>query len=857
MSLKRSQGSGLGGAGDSGGALGSFYSHEIENSLRLTRGASSKLTWTPSSATDSNKIFTVSFWFKRGKLGDSIGHIFNSKNTGSGTGQGFTGIGFADSDELMYFTENGGNNGETNGRFFRDTSTWYHFCWQYDTNQSTEGDRIKFYINGVHFATNSTNWTNTGNTLYPAEDSVMTSVNASGELQQWGEDASAVRSQADGYLAEVYMLDGISTDCDSFGEFKDGVWIPKEYSGSYGTNGYRLEFKQTGTSQNSSGIGADTSGNDNHFAVSNLAASDVVPDTPTKNFATINPLMTNGQVHSGAVYQEGNLKVLGGGFSTSTIGGGFSTIAIPKDKKIYMEFCETDITGDYYSVGIMIQNHVMNSTQTGGNGSVMYSNRSVFINGVETDYGSSAGVGGLGVAKLAAGDVLGVAVDGATGKVWFHRNGTYFKSPSTDNSGTTGNPSAGTNEIATVTNTTAINPTGNLFFAINNHQDSDNAFVNFGQESTFAGEKTAGSETDANGEGKFLYAVPTDYVCLHSGNMSDPAITQADEHFNAVTYTGNGSTQSITGVGHQPDLVWIKNITSSHPNVLTDSVRGVTKEIQSESSTATESTNADGLTAFGADGFSLGDDDYYNYSSNSFVSFNWKAGTTASGTESGSNPAYSSSSNSTAGFSIVAYTGTGSTGTVSHGCGAVPSTILIKNRDVGDNWAVYHAGAASDPETDYLILNTSAAAADSANWWNDTAPTSSVFTVATDHSVNADGEKYIAYVFTPIEGYSAFGAYEGNGDADGTFIYTGFSPRLVITKSVDSTSNWNVHDIARHPINPNDAFTYADTVNIGAGAGTDFLSNGFKHRQSGDSNVSETYVYLAFAEAPFKYANAR
>ena len=830
MTIIKSNHAGLGGAGAPGGALASFYSHTIDQSLRFNDNDSAVLTFTPSSAGD-RETWTWSAWVKRSNLGGNA-TLFCSA---------------AGDYNLKFHTDNKikfeGAHGEINtAAVFRDVSTWYHIVTIHDTTEGTASNRFKIYVNGVLQTTSGT---------YPSGDGVINSTTSHG----LGGQTSA--NFFDGYMAEVHFIDGTAVAPTSFGETKDGVWIPKAYSGSHGSQGWYLPF------DDSSAIGDDESANTNDWTANNLAASDVVPDSPTKNFATMNPLMIgDARVNSSAAYSEGNLKVAGGGFTSSSVGGGYSTIAIPKDKKIYMEVCETDTTGDLWSAGILIDNHAMNSTTIGGNGSIAYYNRSVYVNGSETDYGASAGIGGLGVAKLVAGDVLGIAVDGATGKVWFHRNGTYFKSPSTNDSGTTGNPSAGTNEIGTIVNTSAINPSGEIFFYIGNHGSSDNCVVNFGQDSTFAGSKTAGSETDANGEGLFQYAVPTDYVCLHSGNMSDPAIgpgqsSQADDHFNVIAYTGNGSTQSITGVGFEPDLVWIKNITSSYPNVLTDSVRGVTKEIQSESSTATESTNADGLTAFDADGFSLGDDDYYNYNSNSFISFSWKAATTASGTESGSNPAYSSSSNSTAGVSIVAYTGTGSTGTVSHGAGVVPKMILIKNRDVGDNWAVYHAGTASDPETDYLILNTNAAAADSANWWNDTAPTSSVFTVATDHSVNADGEKYIAYVFAPIEGYSAFGAYEGNGSADGAFVYTGFSPKWLLTKSVDSTSNWHIHDVVRHSENPNDAFSYADTVNIGAGAGTDFLSNGFKHRQSSDSNVAETYVYAAFAEAPFKYANAR
>jgi len=877
MTIIKGNHAGLGGAGAPGGPLSGFYSHTIDQSLRIDGSAYLSKTW--GSAADSNQIFTFSAWIKKVTQGDGSSStdfsIISSVNAGSGTGQGYTVLGFYRDDELFYYTENGGYNGRTKLKL-RDYSSWYHFVWQYDTTQSTENDRLKFYINGEHIVTNTTNWTNAGHNLYPGLNSVMSSMNQNGRLNEIGNDASGTQTSSSFYIAEVIMLDGVTQAASAFGETKDGVWIPKAYSGSFGANGYHLDFAD------SSAIGNDVSGNNNDWTANSLAASDVVPDSPTgKNFATMNPLMIgDARVNSSAVYSEGNLKVAGGGFTTSSVGGGYSTIAIPKDKKIYIEVCETDTTGDLWSAGILIDNHAMNSTTIGGNGSIAYYNRSVYVNGSETDYGSSAGIGGLGVAKLVAGDVLGIAVDGATGKVWFHRNGTYFKSPSTNNSGTTGNPSAGTNEIGTIVNTNAINPSGEIFFFIGNHGSSDNCVVNFGQESTFAGSKSAGSETDSNGDGLFQYAVPTDYVCLHSGNMSDITIgpdqsTQSDDYFNTVLYTGNGSTQSITGVGFQPDWTWIKNRSTADAHALTDSVRGVTKELQANS-TAVESTNADGLTAFGADGFSLGDDDIYNTNTESYVSWNWKGGGNSNtfnidGTGHGSASDASldggnitptgASINTTSGISIISYTGNGSVSqTIKHGLSSAPEFIIIKDRDSNSSngqWQISHTGVGDD--YGYFTSDAFAGVAQMVPTGGDATTN----TIGIDGTVltNESGDDFIMYSFHSVDGFQAIGTYKGNSSADGSFVYTGFTPAFVVAKSTQSGANWMMYDNKRLGVNPVKHGSYIDYLaGEASDSDVDFLSNGFKWRRS-SPNFNQTgyndYLFWAIAEAPFKFANAK
>jgi hypothetical protein len=619
---------------------------------------------------------------------------------------------------------------------------------------------------------------------------------------------------------------------------------------------------------------------ENIFFNANLAASDVVPDSPTgKNFAVMNPLMIgDGRVHSSASYSEGNLNVAGGGFTTSTIGGGYSTIAIPKDKKIYIEVCETAMDGTYWAAGILIDNHVQASNQVAGDGSIAAYNRSAMINGVEINYGASAGLGGLGVAKMSAGDVLGVAVDGATGKVWFHLNGTYFKSPTTNNSGTTGNPSAGTNEIGTVNNTASNNPSGEIFFFINNHQSSDNCRVNFGQDSTFAGSKSAGSETDANGEGLFQYAVPTDYVCLHSGNMSDITIgpaqsSQADDNFNTVLWSGDGSSsRGITGVGFQPDWVWIKTRNQTNEHSLFDSVRGAAKDLEANDTDAEQANNVNGyINSFDSDGFTVVDGSsggaLVNYSSggttNTYVSWNWKAGGSASSNSNGSITS-NVSANTDAGFSIGTYTGNATAGaTIGHGLGAIPEVVIAKRRDNARDWSVYHHNLTSTPTNAYILLNSTAGTGLGATAWNNGTFTDDVFTIGSHELVNHSGDSYVFYAFKGIEGFSKFGSYIGNNSTNGPFSFTGFRPAWLMLKRTDSAASWLIYDNKRDTFNQMQYPLFADLANAEYTSNllhVDFLSNGFKIRNAtyGETNASGgTYIYLAFAEAPFKFANAR
>ena len=331
-------------------------------------------------------------------------------------------------------------------------------------------------------------------------------------------------------------------------------------------------------------------------------------------------------------------------------------------------------------------------------------------------------------------------------------------------------------------------------------------------------------------------------------------------YFQTKLYTGDGnSTQAITLDGDenmQPDWIWIKNRTDGHYHNLNDSVRGVgaTKVLRSNTNGAEGGTSGH-VSVIGSDGFTVAagtsDSEEVNTSSDNYVAWNWKAGGSASSNTDGSITS-SVSANTTAGFSIVSYTGTGANATVGHGLGAVPQMIIVKNRDGGtDNWAVYHEELGAN---NWLKLNTNDASATDTVMWNNTTPTSSVFSVGTYTNSNGNTNGMLAYCFSDIKGYSKFGSYTGNGNADGTFVYLGFKPAFIIFKRTNTTNDWFMVDNKINPFNVTDKMLRPNLSNAEQSFNNiDFLSNGFKPRGASDGfNASgSTYIYMCFASSPF------
>jgi hypothetical protein len=366
------------------------------------------------------------------------------------------------------------------------------------------------------------------------------------------------------------------------------------------------------------------------------------------------------------------------------------------------------------------------------------------------------------------------------------------------------------------------------------------------------------------GQRPFTYTPPTGFVALNTYNLPASTITNGAAYMAATTYNGNGGTaQTITNTNgttsFQPDFVWIKSRNSaSFSHRLYDSVRGAGIELYSNATNA-ESTVAQSLTAFASNGFTLGTDLNNNQSSITYIGWQWKAGTTSASNTNGSITS-TVSAGATQGFSVATYTGNGSAGaTFGHGLGVAPSFVIIKERGNVNGWLCYHI---STGNTGYLELDATLSFQTLSTVWNNTTPSSSVVTLGTVSNVNRNGGTFVAYCFSAVAGYSAFGSYTGNGSADGPFIYTGFRPRWIMIKRTDSAEVWGMWDTSRDPYNTMPDYLNANNSNQELAPGNvqiDSLSNGFKVRNTwvGYNASGGSYVYMTFAENPFRNALAR
>ena len=816
-----------------------FYNGIATQSLRFDDGSSAYLSRTFSSDVDNDKKMTISVWVKRGIISNATQVILSNY-----TGVRFLGELSFRSDDKIVFRPGGNGDGASNSYSvqttaqFRDVSSWYHLVLAYDSTQSTDTDRVELYVNG----TEQTLEPLTGSHSFPPENYAH-EFSYNGANNAVGYYSGFNSNYLDAHICDLNFIDGLTLDQDSFGETKNGVWIAKEYTGSYGTNGYRLEFKQTGTSQNSSGIGADTSGNTHHWAVTNLVASDSnLPDSPENNFATLNPLI---KPHDALTFSEGNLKISRGSGSLVYSFAG-STFAV-KTGKWYAEWRPTGSqTAANHMVGIST---VDNPDQSSGdpyleNGQINY-----LANGTgHIDAGGNVSAGTFSSSSsYGDGDVVGIALDldSGTKNVKFYKNGTQVNS----------------------TNLSSHFDDKHIYF-YNVFYNTNAGMWNFGQDSTFAGNETAATNADGNGIGEFHESVPSGYLALCSSNLTEPIIgpnsaTQSDDHFNSVLYTGNASTRSITGVGFQPDWVWFKPRSDTDNHVLIDSSRGGTKYLMSNRPDA-EITQDPGITAFGTDGFSIGNWTNVNQNTETYVAWNWlmNGGTTSSNDDGSITSTVQA--NTTAQQSIVLYSGSSSSITVGHGLDSAPEWVLIKSRTHSERWTIFQN---SDSQA-YHYLNeqfarqTGNADERFGNSSSVVVPTSTVVTLGANNSdVSKNGENYVMYCFSEVEGYSKFGIHEGNNDSDGTFVYAGFRPAWLMVKNIDTAGeDWHIFDNKRAPSNVMKARLIANentqentNDNI-----IDFVSNGFKWRDNNAGyNSGATFIYFAFAEVPFKYANAR
>ena len=561
----------------------------------------------------------------------------------------------------------------------------------------------------------------------------------------------------------------------------------------------------------------DQSGNGNNFDPTGLQNSDVLPDSPTNNFVTLNPtyaFQSSGTNYFAPTLSEGNLKA---DYSSGS-GEVFAASSLFIDSGKW--YAEVKSFAGFGWVGI---SHFTNSASSSGY-AVLNENGTKNYNGTSVS----------AVDTVSDGDIIGIALDLDSGTIEFFIN----------------NSSQTQRDISSFTGS-------GKFFSFGAYLSGTDNLVqyNFGQDGSFSGTEAAQGNTDDNGQGDFYFSPPSGFLALCSANLPDPAIDpdsgqEPEDYFNTVLYTGTGSSLSVTGVGHQPDFVWVKSRTTANSHALYDSVRGTAKRVFSNS-TAAEASG--GLTAFDTDGFTVnGAFTTEGGSGINYAAWNWLAGGSAVSNTDGSITS-SVSANTKAGFSIVNWTSDGSTSNgVGHGLGAKPDLAIYKRLDSTSDW--YAIFDVLDGSFDRLKLNDTSVLANAVGYGTmlDTN-TISNFSWPSSASI-------LAYCFRSIDGYSKVGTYSGNGSANGSFVYTGFRPSWVMLKRTDTTGSWSILDIKRDTSNVMGSELFADLSNTeqSNSSDIDFVSNGFKFRRNyTDNNSSGTYIYLAFADQPFKYSNAR
>jgi len=578
--------------------------------------------------------------------------------------------------------------------------------------------------------------------------------------------------------------------------------------------------------------GADASGNGNDWTPNNINSTDstattydIMTDVPTltdedtANYATLNPLSagTNANISQGNLYAVGN--------SVNHVGV-YPTI-LPKTGKWYFEF--DIVTANSGGFGFSNSPGPISGFPGLASGywyiyGALTTGYSIHNELTYTSYTDT---------RFNTGNLGQMAIDFDTGKVWVGSNNVWINSTN----GTTGNPSTGANPTWTM-------PTGVQYYPFMEFANPATTFaMNFGQR-------------------PLAYTPPTGYLKLNTFNLPDSSIVDGSEYMNTVLYTGNGTSQSITGVGFEPDFVWLKETGGTSSHMLFDTIRGAGYGLKSNATSA-EFNDIQTVSSINSDGFSVGNSLATNESGITHVAWCWDAGGTGVSNTDG-DIASTVSANTTAGFSVVTYSGSNTVGTVGHGLGVVPNMIIVKRRNSGtDGWQTYHSSLGN---TGLLYLNSTQAVVTGVGTWQSTTPTTTKFYLEIGSGgVNASGGTYVAYCFAEVEGYSKIGSYTGNGSTDGPFVYTGFRPAFILEKNTNAAIGWLLWDTSRSSYNMVTKYLVANTSDAEgdtAGAGgpnIDILSNGFKVRDpnAGWNQSGSTHIYMAFAENPFKNSLAR
>jgi len=770
----------------------------LTKSLRFRRSASAYLNRTPSTA-GNRKTWTYSVWFKRGLFGGSVTLLDAGRPNNPWTAIYFSEDSNNPLNSIAVATTAGASDGSSTAAVFRDPSAWYHLVVAMDTTQATASDRVKIYINGVLQTLSYTN--------YPAQN-YDTYVNSTASHSIGALSNGGAGNWFDGYMGEINLIDGQALTPSSFGSYNSltGVWQPAKYSGTYGTNGFYLPFTNT---TSTSTLGNDFSGNGNNWTTNNFSLTagsnyDSMTDVPTltsattANYCVLNPLRS----YSANTVSNGNLNILFTDPSSSRTT--YSTFGLTSGKW-YWEATITNGAGGYYpGVGVNTDLSYSPSNQSGdtASGFMYLSTGQKFNNGSLASYGSS----------YTTNDVIGVSLDMDAGTITFYKNNT---SQGQAYSGITG---------------TAVP----CFIGDANASCA----VNFGQQ-------------------PFTYTPPTGYVALNTYNLPDSTIVKGNTVMDATTWTGTGVAQNIVNSGSmKPDFVWIKARNQTYDNQVWDSVRGPLLKLATNNTSA-ESSLTNSVTGFNSNGIALGDTATVNLNGGTFVGWQWQAGQGTTSSNTSGSITSTVSVNATAGFSIVTFTAQAvGSATIGHGLGVAPAFVIVKTRATpGIGWATWNKTWNGNQ---FIQLNTTDAVGSLSIIWNGTTPTSTVFSLG---SAYAGLGTMVAYCWSEIAGFSNFGSYTGNGSSDGPFVYTGFRPKFILRKWTDGSNQWVLFDTSRDTYNVSSKGLYPNASNAEETLYnlTDILSNGFKMRTTDNSvnGSGGTYIYMAFAENPFKNALAR
>lgn len=798
--------------------------YQIERSLRFNSADSAYLSRTFGGSATSLYTYTISAWVKRSNSGGVLENIF-----GVGTGSAIQTSWLGFNSDTLALSFNDGTAYVASSALYRDPSAWYHIVATVDTTQATASNRVKLYVNGTQITALSS-------ASYPAQNTGY-QINAGFAHQIGARYRTSIDSYFNGYITEFYFIDGQALTPSSFGETDTitGVWKPKKYAGTYGTNGFYLKFSDN-SGITSTTLGKDSSGNGNNWTPNNFsvtagAGNDSLIDTPTPyadgnngrgNYCTLNPLAF-GNTNYTSTISDGNLQIYAttyGGANSRTYGTTFSALS----GKWYYEVDVITVSGS--------GNNLLfgwTSTDISASLSTFSGSRSLIgvicgytANTSTSKYSNTTSSTPITGASTQGGDRVMIAVDFGVGKAWIGKNGSWWNASNTLTTFDETSP------------TITFTPTGLLFYPVvepvgsSDNSNRSGAICNFGQR-------------------PFAYTPPSGFLALNTQNLPEPSIKKPSSYMDVKLYTGTAGTLTVTGLGFSPDLVWIKGRNAATTHVIQDTVRGATAYLSSNS-TAAENTNTanDWFRAFTSDGFTVAattsggtPTSEWNNNGSTYVAWCWDE-------------------SATPGFDIVTYTGSGTARTIAHTLGVAPSMIIVKERGNANDWPVYHV---STGNLKNLFLNlTNGQGGDTTGPWNGTSPTSSVFSLGTAVETNRNTGTYVAYLWSEVAGFSKFGSYTGNGSTDGPFVHLGFKPAFVMIKRTDVAQDWTLFDNERLGYNPQTALlfpnaAYAESVYFYM----DLLSNGFKIRYtSAEYNASGgTYIFAAFAETPFKSSLAR